>query len=137
MVSSILPKNEQKMTKSWIFSQDRDFLFFFWKNWRHHKLLSRFSDIYDVFALIKNEYLCQIYIKIINLTLIWQFSTNFLQKSQTPIWIKKKLLSQNLTVKFPKNVSKNGNPNLISLSSPPIHECYGSKPCQPNSACLG
>ena len=43
MVSSILPKNEQKITILSIFSlentHDRDILFIFWKNWEHHNLL--------------------------------------------------------------------------------------------------
>ena len=48
MVSSILPKNEQNsLILSILFTQDSEFHFFFFlKNWGHHHLLSRLSDLY-------------------------------------------------------------------------------------------
>ena len=53
MVSSILPKNKQKITILGIFykevAQDSDFLFVFWENWGNHNLFSRLSDVYMLF----------------------------------------------------------------------------------------
>ena len=53
MVSSILPKNEQKITILSIFSlentQESDFSFVLWKNWRHHNLLLRLTDLYQLY----------------------------------------------------------------------------------------
>ena len=55
MISSILPKNERKNEKNWANSimipQVQFFLFAIWENWRHHNLLSRFTDLYLAFNL--------------------------------------------------------------------------------------
>ena len=51
MTPSILQKNERKK-KKWPLGPLGQilfrFLFVFWKNWEHHNLLSRFSDLYNI-----------------------------------------------------------------------------------------
>ena len=51
LVSSILPKNEQKEEKSTLIPQVELFLFIFWKNSGYQHVISKLTDLYQLFAL--------------------------------------------------------------------------------------